>query len=63
MVEDTIEIFKKDVRHCDLPWPIGAHNNGELYKVYRENWRLRIELEKYKQVIEKVKQSTRSSFP
>ncbi|XP_067930289.1 uncharacterized protein [Watersipora subatra] len=55
MLEDTMEILKKDVAHCDFPWPIGRGNNGELYKVYRENWILRVELEKHKHVLEHLK--------
>ena len=61
MLEDTFEIFKKDVAHCDLPWPLGNHNNGELYKVYKDNWRLKVELEKHKRVIELLKQVTQQT--
>ncbi|KAF6035187.1 hypothetical protein EB796_006505 [Bugula neritina] len=55
ILEDTLGIIKKDVAHCDYPWPLGNHDNGELYKVYNQNWLLKVELEKYKYVLEQLK--------
>lgn len=57
MFEDVLEVYKKDIEHCDFVWPIGNQDNGALYKIYAENWRLKIELEKHKHIIEQLKKS------
>lgn len=57
MFEDILHIYAKDVEHCDKMWPLGNHNNGELYKLYAANWKLSIELDKHKSVIEQLKRA------
>jgi len=54
-MSDLHEVYHKDIQHCDYPWPIGKGNNGELYKVYKKNWQLQVELEKYKRLMEKLR--------
>lgn len=58
ILEDTVNILEKDTRHCDMPWPLGRAQNGELYKVYRKNWKLEIELAKYKFIVEELKRKS-----
>lgn len=53
--EDILDIYEKDIEHCDKVWPLGNHDNGALYKVYAENWRLKVELEKHRRVVEQLK--------
>ena len=55
--KDYQNILKKDIRHCDIP-VIGYGDNGELYKLYRDNWKLKIELGKYKHVLEQLKKTS-----
>lgn len=56
--EDVLDIYNKDIEHCDRIWPLGNHNNGTLYKVYADNWRLKVELEKHRRVIDQLKKQS-----